>query len=72
MTIENSGIVPFKDGEAYLVNILKTHSVINFSNQERKHLIVHGIVGNRKSDYCKLLANSYRRDYDKIQSKIRQ
>jgi hypothetical protein len=70
MTIENSGIVPFKNGAAFLVNILKNHSVINFSSQERKHLIIHGIVGNRKEKYCELLANSYRKQYDKIQSQI--
>ena len=70
MTVENSGVVPFKNGKAFLVNILKTHSVINFDSSERKHLIVHGIVGNRKDDYCKLLADSYRKNYDKIQRKI--
>lgn len=70
MTVDNSGIVPFKSGEAYLVNILKTHSVINFSSQDRKHVIVHGIVGNKKEEYCRLLANSYRKEYVKIQSEI--
>lgn len=63
MTIENSGVVPFRNGSAFLVNILKNHSVINFSSQERKHLIIHGVVGNRKKDYCKLLADSYRKAY---------
>lgn len=70
MTVENSGTVPFRSGDAYLVNILKTHSVINFSSKERKHLIVHGIVGNRKDQYCKLFADSYRTEYDKIHSKV--
>lgn len=70
MTIENSGIVPFESGKAFGVNILKNHSVINFSSYDRKHLIVHGIVGNCKDKYCKLLADSYRKQYDKIQSKI--
>jgi hypothetical protein len=69
MTIQDSGVVPFKSGDAYLVNILKTHSVINFSSQDRKHIIIHGVVGNRKEEYCKLLADSYRTQYDKIQSK---
>lgn len=71
MTIENSGVVPFKNGQSYLVNILKTHSVINFSDQKRKHLIVHGIVGNKKDKYCRLLADSYRNEYHKIQSQVR-
>lgn len=63
MTVENSGVVPFNNGKAFLVNILKTHSVINFDSKERKHLIVHGIVGNKKEEYCKFIANSYRKAY---------
>jgi hypothetical protein len=68
MSIEGTGAVPFSDGKAFLVNILKTHSVINFTTKERKHLIVHGIVGNRKEEYCKLLADNYRKAYA-LQSK---
>lgn len=66
MTIEKAGVVPFKDGETYLVNILKNHSVINFSSYHRKHIIIHGVVGNQKDKYCKLLADSYRKQYDKV------
>lgn len=61
MTVKDSGVVPFKNGKSFLVNILKTHSVINFSNKDRIHLIVHGIVGNRKLDYCKFIAENYRK-----------
>lgn len=63
MTIENKGIVPFKSGKAFLVNILKNHSVVNFSTQDRIHIIGHLLVGNRKTEYCKLLADSYRKAY---------
>jgi hypothetical protein len=71
MTIEDSGVVPFNNSRAFLVNILKNHSVINFSSDERKHLIVHGIVGNRKADYCKLLADSYRKAYALQRKKLK-
>jgi hypothetical protein len=67
-SIEGTGAVPFSDGKAFLINILKTHSVTNFTSQERKHLIVHGIVGNCKEEYCKLLADNYRKAYA-LQSK---
>lgn len=70
MTVKQAGVVPFRSGDAYLVNILKTHSVINFSHKDRKHIIVHGIVGNCKDQYCKLLADSYRKQYEKIHSQI--
>lgn len=72
MTIKDSGVVPFKNGEAYLVNILRDHSVVNFSSQERIHIIVHGKVGNQKERYCQLLADSYRQEYDKIQLQVHQ
>jgi hypothetical protein len=71
MTIENSGVVPFNRGCAFLVNILKNHSVINFSPDDRKHIIVHGIVGNRKKEYCKLLADSYRKAYALQREKLK-
>jgi hypothetical protein len=71
MTIENSGVVPFNRGCAFLVNILKNHSVINFSSDDRKHIIVHGIVGNRKKEYCKLLADSYRKAYALQREKLK-
>jgi|AntAceMinimDraft_6_1070360.scaffolds.fasta_scaffold06023_2 hypothetical protein len=63
MTLENRGVVPFKNNKAFLVNILNNHSVINFSKQDRIHVIGHLFVGNRKKEYCKLLADSYRKSY---------
>lgn len=63
MTIEGSGVVPFVSGKAFLVNILKNHSVANFSNHDRIHIIGHLLVGNKKEEYCKFLANSYRKAY---------
>lgn len=63
MILEESGCVPFKNGKAFLVNILKNHSVINCSSQDRIHVIGHLIPGNKKAAYCKMLADSYRKQY---------
>lgn len=70
MSIKDQGIVPFQEGKMFIVNILEDHSVINFSNQDRIHLISHCYVGNRRKDFCELLARSYKKQYDKIQRQI--
>jgi hypothetical protein len=70
MTFKDYGVVPFYNGSFFMLNILNDHSVINFSNQERIHLIAHCYIGNRKQDFFNLLARSYKKQYDKIQSKI--
>lgn len=63
MTIKDQGVVPFKAGKMFFVNILKDHSVINFSNQCRIHLIAHCYVGNRREEFCELIARSYKKQY---------
>ena len=63
MILQDDGIVPFKNGKTFLVNIFNNHSVINWSSKDRIHIIGHLIVGNRKADYCAMLANSYRKQY---------
>ena len=63
MHITDVGTVPFNNGKAFLVNILKEHSVVNNSNSDRIHIIGHLLVGNKKAEYCAWLANSYRRQY---------
>lgn len=70
MTFKDYGVVPFSSGSFFMLNILNDHSVINFNNRDRIHLIAHCYIGNRKKDFFKLLARSYRKQYDKIQSKI--
>jgi len=65
MTLEGEGIVPFLAGKAFIINIRKYHSVINQSMHPRTHLIAHGIPGNRKYDFIDLVANSYRKQYEK-------
>ena len=70
MTIEDQGVVPFKKGKMFIVNILENHSVINFSNQDRVHLIAHCYLGNKRKEFCELVARSYRKQYDKIQRQV--
>ena len=65
MSLKDHGVVPWKNGNIRLVNITNEHSVINFSNQPRIHMIGHGLIGNRFSDFCKLIARSYRAQYER-------
>ena len=61
MTLEGHGIVPFKEGRAFIINIRNVHSFVNNSNTSRIHLIPHGIPGNRKDEFVELIARSYRK-----------
>lgn len=65
MTLERYGEIPFKDGRAFIINIRHYHSVINFSQIPRIHLIAHGIPGNRKNNFVKLIADSYKKQCSK-------
>lgn len=64
MTLEKYGTIPFSNGKAFIINIRNYHSVINFSNKSRIHLIAHGIPGNRKSKFVELIARSYKKQYE--------
>ena len=62
MTVESYGVVPFKEGKAFIVNIRQTHSVINFSNKERIHVIAHSYgYGSKKEDFAELIVRSYKK-----------
>jgi hypothetical protein len=63
MTVEGYGCVPFAPGRAFMVNIRNYHSVINFSKEQRIHMIAHGWYGNRIDEFCELLIRSYRKQY---------
>ena len=39
--LENSGVIPFENGRAFLVNVGRRHAVINNSNQLRIHLVIY-------------------------------
>lgn len=63
MILKGDGVVPFSNGKAFLINIFNDHTVINWSTKDRIHIIGHLLVGNRKAEYCSMLANSYRKQY---------
>lgn len=48
---ENAGIVPFESGTGMILDVARKHAVINFSNEPRYHVIVHGYYDN---DFYKL------------------
>jgi hypothetical protein len=60
MVLEKYGVVPFKEGKAFIVNIRNYHSVINFSNQKRIHVIGHSYgYGSKQEDFAALVVRSY-------------
>lgn len=59
MVLEGYGIVPFKSGKAFLVNIRHHHSVVNFSSKDRIHMIGFGVYGNKKEEFAELIVRSY-------------
>jgi hypothetical protein len=61
MTLEGHGTIPFKEGKAFIINIRNVHSFVNNSKTPRIHLIAHGIPGNCKEEFVKLIARSYRK-----------
>lgn len=64
MKMTNHGTVPFKAGEAYLLDVGNIHAYYNKSNEDRYHIIIHG---NYKSNskWKKLVENSYEKNGDK-------
>ena len=66
MVLEGHGIVPFDEGKAFIINIRNYHSVINFSQQSRIHVIGHPFgYGSNKQDFIKLISRSYKKQYAK-------
>ena len=64
MVLEGHGIVPFAPGKAFIVNIRNKHSVINFSEDSRIHVIGHSFgYGSKKEDFVNLIARSYNKQY---------
>ena len=60
MVLEGYGVVPFKEGKAFIVNIRNYHSVINFSEQSRIHVIGHSYgYGNKLEEFANLIVRSY-------------
>ncbi len=63
MTLKNHGCVPFEEGKAFLINIRNFHSVVNFSDKVRYHIIAHGKLGNKTNQFTELVARSFRKNY---------
>ncbi len=51
--IENFGYIPYQSGKGFVVNIGYKHSVVNLSNQDRLHLVIHG---KKSKDFYQVLA----------------
>lgn len=58
MEIEGHGIVPWKPGKVFLINILQNHRVTNNSNEERLHMIAQVHPGNMKREFIDLIERS--------------
>lgn len=65
MVLEKYGVVPFKEGKVFIVNIRNYHSVINFSNNSRVHVIGHSYgYGKQLDAFAELVVRSYEKMYD--------
>ena len=56
----HDGYVPFKPGSAMLLDVGNTHAYINKSNEDRYHIIVHGV---KTKEYEKLVVRSYEKNH---------
>ena len=61
MKMVGHGTVPFKEGEAYLLDVGNFHSYYNKSKEDRYHIIVHGHYSNNKK-WKKLIETSYQKN----------
>ena len=46
MVFENKGLVPFSNGVGFYLDVGRRHCVVNNSNEDRYHLIIHGRRNN--------------------------
>lgn len=61
MVLEGFGTIPFSPRKAFLINIRHYHAVVNFSNQDRIHMIGFCVPGNKKEEFAELIVRSYER-----------
>jgi hypothetical protein len=66
MEIEGHGIVPWKEGKIFMINISKNHAVFNRSSKPRVHIIANIILGNRKKEFCEMFVRCYNKQYGQI------
>jgi hypothetical protein len=59
MVIEGFGIVPIKEGKLFFINTTHKHALVNFSNQDRIHMIGTGLIEDQKNEFSDLVTKSY-------------
>ena len=60
--VESNGIVPFKQGSAIWLDVNNYHCVINDSDQDRYHIIIHQKTVTK--EFENLVTRSYNKVYD--------
>jgi hypothetical protein len=56
--LENSGVIPFENGRAFLVNTGRRHAVVNRSNRLRLHIVVYQ---ENDTHFGNLILQSYKK-----------
>ena len=59
MVLEKFGIVPFAPGKVFLINIRHYHAVINFSNEDRIHMIASSMFKSRANELSEIVLRSF-------------
>ena len=62
MEVKDHGLVPWRNGKVYLINILKKHRVQNNSNSSRIHMIAQAHIGNKRDKFNELLDRSLKKN----------
>lgn len=60
--MEKHGVIPFRPGQAYMLDISNKHLVFNNSDQPRWHIIVHQSLDNK--EFQNQVVNSYKALYN--------
>ena len=60
--MQDAGLIPWKEGESRAIDIGRIHSVVNNSDEDRIHMIIHGKINKKHNEllcksYDKLLLN---------------
>lgn len=71
MTLEGHGCVPFQEGKAFLINLRNFHSVINFCDLSRYHVIGHGKLDRKVDEFSQLVARSFKKQLENEYCQIR-
>ncbi len=58
MFMDQFGIVPWRPGDIRWMDIGNHHAVYNFSDEDRYHIIVHGLQGPRFEEFEDMIVNS--------------